>query len=521
MKKSLRLLTLTVSVLMGLSVFSGCQSGKQTNAAASSGTANGSKMFGSDLTIHVMAKVTASQAFTADAPVFKNIYDKTGVKIELETFPGSDWDTKAKTLIATNNMPDVMLNTPNINNYVNSGVFLAVSDYTDKYAPNFKKLQDKIPDIKNLYVDGKLYTFPTLSRHINNSGKVPMIRTDILKSLSLNTPQSFDELYSTLEKFKQANPSVYPMINRSGTKNLFSSLAYPMGSGSEMYYDKDVNGGTWLYGPAHAEFKDVLTYLNKLYTNKILDPDYAVLSAQQWQEKLGTNKGTFFFDNPSYAMNFNKSLSSMDASFKFEPMLTLKNSRGQQRNYAFGEHPFNKTTISAKVKNPEKVVQFFDWLYSDEGADITNFGIEGKDYTKANNEYTVSKELVDKHKSESDPWRGYMGELGLGQLAFAQYVDDRNQFPFMSDVEKSWYNLWMTDKAMDKLPLVTPPLKEEDQTKFTTLSSKVSTMFYAEIDKFIMGSRPISEYDQFADQLNKAGAAEMEKIYKDAAAKVK
>lgn len=46
-------------------------------------------------------------------------------------------------------------------------------------------------------------------------------------------------------------------------------------------------------------------------------------------------------------------------------------------------------------------------------------------------------------------------------------------------------------------------------------------MFYAEIDKYIMGTKPISDYDQFIDQLNKAGAAEMEKIYQSEAAKLK
>lgn len=271
-------------------------------------------------------------------------------------------------------MPDVMMNTPGFIDYARSGVFLPVNDYINKYVPNFKKLQDKVSDVKFLlYVDGKLYAFPTLSRHINNSGKVPMIRTDILKSLNLKTPESFDDLYNVITKFKQANPSTYPLVNRSGTKNIFASLAYPLGSEYDMYYDKDVKGGTWLYGPAHPEFKKVLTYVNKLYKNKILDPGYAVLSSQQWQEKLGTNKASFYFDNPSFAMNFNQSLKSINADYKFEPMLTLKNDSGQKKKFFFNEHPFDKTTISAKAKNPEKIVKFIDWLYSDEGADITNF----------------------------------------------------------------------------------------------------------------------------------------------------
>ena len=43
------------------------------------------------------------------------------------------------------------------------------------------------------------------------------------------------------------------------------TMAYPLGSGSTMYYDEDL-GGVWIYGPAHENFKEVLSYLNKLYT---------------------------------------------------------------------------------------------------------------------------------------------------------------------------------------------------------------------------------------------------------------
>jgi putative aldouronate transport system substrate-binding protein len=43
----------------------------------------------------------------------------------------------------------------------------------------------------------------------------------------------------------------------------------------------------------------VLAYFNKLYSEKLIDPDYAVNTPQTWQEKLSSGESLFYLDNNS------------------------------------------------------------------------------------------------------------------------------------------------------------------------------------------------------------------------------
>ena len=62
---------------------------------------------------------------------------------------------------------------------------------------------------------------------------------------------------------------------------------------------------------------------------------------------------------------------------------------------------------------------------------------------------------------------------------------------------------------------------EEDVERLKTLEANVITLFNQEIDKFITGQRPLSEWEGFADELAAAGATEIEEIYNRAYDKMK
>ncbi len=480
----------------------------ETQTEATNETAAGEK-----LVLTVMASEHPNQPFRSDSEVFKWIEERTNVTVKLEAFPGADWQAKATTLMATDNMPDMMLKVPDYAKFAREGLFLKLSDYFD-VMPNFKKIYDETPAINALLVDGDLYAFPTMARYLNRMGLVPMIREDLVKAYGLSTPTSFEELLNVLKVFKEKNPDTNPWVIRNN--NIINNIAFPMGSGFGMYFDGDIDGGTFLYGQATEEFKDVLTFVNKLYAEGLLDPDYATVNPQQWSEKMSTGNGLFYFDNPSFAINFDKSLKQLDASFTLAPMPTLKNYKGQQRNYFYPKHWLEADVVSSNVKNPEAVAKFVDWMYSEEGADLLNFGVEGVTYTKNGDEYQINQEIVDNHKAnDTDPWRGFMGQYGLGLLGFCSYMDERNQWQFMDPTVKTWYDLWIADTSMRE-PVVMPILSEADQVTYADIITKCNTIYDSEVHNFITGAKPISEWDNVVAQFKAQGIDDAIKMVNDA-----
>lgn len=522
MKKHALIVGISVS-LIALSI-AGCSKDtpsaatatKQPTASPSGGEKKPGKLLSEPMTLKVMT-VDSSPQIVKDAPVFQHIFDKTNVKVELEPVPNANYDQKAQTLIATNNLPDVM-RVPNGKPYfaeaAKNGLFLPISDYLD-YAPNLKKLIQENKDINKGQVNGKLYGFPLLGQWKLQLAQAPVIRMDLLKEQNLAVPTTFDELYNVLKKFKEAYPDKIPFTNREGSANLLISLGFAMGSGYKIYYDPNVGGGKYVYGPAHAEFKAPLAYLNKLYKEKLLDPDYAVNTADAMKEKLSSGKALFYFDNNSFGDQFNAALKPTNPKAQFELLLPLKNEFGQTRNLMYKKDWLHHFVINAKAKNPKAIVTFLDWMYSDEGTRITNYGIEGEHFKMENGKPVILDSVIKKFADAKDPFRNMQNALGVGFQTFALNVDE-HPMAVMSSPDLVRWSEMIVPKNGYTSEVAPPPFTDEEIDKLKTALSKVDTLVNQEIDKFVMGTRPMSEYDSFMQKLKDNGALDIEKIYNDA-----
>jgi putative aldouronate transport system substrate-binding protein len=522
-------LALTSAALLGCSTSQPTADNKQPDATSqptAESKTTGSKLLDKPITLKVALPDAASQPLVLDSPAIQEINKKTNVKIELQGTPDTNYSEKLKTMLATNNIPDIVriskANLPDALPMEKAGMFLAVTDYLES-APNFKKVMDQNPEIKKLMVDGKLYGFPVMGKWKVRYGQLPLVRDDIMKKLNLQAPTTFDELYQVLKKFKEAYPDSYPLTFRNGIKNFLPYMAYALGSGYTIYFDPDVNGGQYVYGPAHSEdFKPVLTYFNKLYSDKLLDPDYAINTQQTWQEKLSTGKSLFYYDNNTFALGFTKTLQAKDPQAKFEQLRIMKNSKGQTRNYEYAKDWWHLYAVSSKVKDPKEVIKFMDWMYSDEGVKVTNYGIEGEQYKLENGNPVVQDSVLKAYLSKADPFHAMQSAVGTGLLAFATYVDEKPLVAISPPELEKWSKLMDQDsKGYFQNPLLDPPFTKEETDKLKQLRTQVDTTVEQEMDKFIMGTRSLNEYEDFAKQLVSKGALEIEKIYNDANARLK
>lgn len=493
--------------------------GKETTEAGTGATAGQGGIAKEPRTVTVMRGDSPIQPIVRDAPALQELFKKTNIRINMEGVPNSDYDAKKNTLIATNNLPEVLYVGKNdITTYANTGVFLNLSDYIDQYAPNFKKRVEGDPEANKLKIDGKFYGFPIMARKsaAANVGNFPMIRQDVLQELGLAAPKNFEELYETLKAFKKAYPDSYPWTMRNGSQYNLRFLAYAFGGGFTIYYEPKQD--QYVYGPTRPEFQEAVKYLNRLYAEKLLDPNFTNLTVQQWQQNLSSGKSLFFYDNYTFAVNFNAALQQKNAKAKFEMLPVLADKNGGKRNYMDNPSSFNAYVISSKAKNPEELVKLFDWMYSDEGADVTNFGVLGTHYTKTGDKVTIPANILDPYKDKQDPYRAMQSALGTGLLAFSVYTDDTPMLTISAPELKTWSDQVKKQKEQKEViekPL-DPPFTDKERDQLKQLNTKVDTIVTQNIDKFILGTRPIAELDAFAKEVAASGATEIERIYNEA-----
>ncbi|TBL79563.1 extracellular solute-binding protein [Paenibacillus thalictri] len=517
-KKTIVSASLSVCLTSGMLI--GCSAGQDGKEAMPPEVKkDGTQQVKKELTLNILRWEHPSQAVKQDTPVIREIFKRTGVKVKVESVPQSGYTDKKRALIATNNIPDVILvNQADLNEFGSTGIFLPISDYLDKM-PNFQKAIQENPEIKKLYVNGKLYGFPTTAQNNWQYGKALMMRTDILKKLNLAAPTTFDELYNVLREMKKAYPDSYPFSSRG--LSFLDAFAFGMGGGYGIYFDPDVDGGKYVYGTNKPAFKKVLTYLNKLYEEKLYDPDFAVLNTQTWGEKNNTSKSFFMYDNNSFALNYNAALQqsgNKDAQFDYIPY--LKNDSGKSRGFLYPRGWLNDIyAISSKVKDPEAIIKFYDWLYSPEGVEVSNFGILGETYSNVNGDLKMKDDVIEKYKTAADLVRTMQSDVGAGYLALSPKVDERPLIQMLDPLTVSWIDKIKKDPGAYVWPALTPSLNKDESNQLKEITSQISPI-EQDVVKFIMGAKPLSEFDAFASQLEKAGAPKLEKIYNDALSRV-
>ena len=99
--KTRKLVALVAAIVMTLSIL-------PIVGASAEAPKSSSLWFENGLTIKWMTRETSQQKMDIDAPVLKAIKEATNATIELQPIPEADYDTKRKTTLASNTMPDVM-----------------------------------------------------------------------------------------------------------------------------------------------------------------------------------------------------------------------------------------------------------------------------------------------------------------------------------------------------------------------------------------------------------------------------
>lgn len=457
----------------------------------------------------------------ADTPFGKRLEADTGVKVKY-THP-ADGQSKEQfnLLIASNNLPDTIEYDWNSSypggpeKAIADKVIMPLNDLIDKHAPNLKKLmaQDKELE-KMLKTDsGKIYVFPMIRPENGLVYRGPMIRKDWLDELKLPLPTTIDEWETTLRAFKEKKGATAPLTAAYNNElNLQDAFIGAYKTANRIYLD---DAGKVKYGPVDPQFKDALALLRKWYAEGLLDKDFALNSdGKAYDAKIIGNQSGATVGLLGGGMG-----KWMDTGKKADPKFQLvaapyptlkKGERAFIGQREFKYAPAASKAVTTAAKNPELVVKWLDYAYSEPGKLLFNFGIEGDSYTMKNGVPTFSDKIT------KDP------KYNLQQMV-SQYTKPNG--PFLGDENKSFntypeqdaaIKIWeQTDAAKHVVPTFISPTVEESKEMAklkTAIDSYKEEMFV----KFVMGKEPLEKFDDYVKQMKDMGVDKMVKIYQDA-----
>ena len=501
-------------------------------AAESSGD-NESKISDKEITVSFLLMDSPTQPLKNFAPAQQEIFKRTNIKMDYQIVPSSSYKDKKSILLGTNNFPDIayLQNMEDVVTYGSTGILEPLTQYiNEETMPNFYKFWQEYPEMKKFLLDGELYVFPVIARDESANGFGPVIRKDLLEKHNIESPKTFDELLDVLVQLKEIYPDSIPWTGRNGTNQLLKTTAYMLGSGygnSGMYYDYDVNGGSYVFGPASSNFKEVLSYLNKAFTLGVLDPEFATTTAEQFESKLSSGRSFFYLDNSGFGQNYTQSLRKLDglqdATMQVLPI--LENAFGQNRAVSYAKDIAGRFyAVNASAKNKEEIIQLIDWLYSKEGSDISNYGVEGEsfEYNEAG-EPEFKQDFVMQYKdAQPSAYYSIYSDLGITKLNFSLWaMNTRTWFEIeklignWDEVSDEYWTIINNDQAYTQ-PYIDPPFTAEESEKIKEITIDLTTMLEQEYNKFIMDVEPIENWDKVIEKAEEMGVRELEQIYNDA-----
>lgn len=379
--------------------------------------------------------------------------------------------------------------------YATKGAIVPLNDLLDKYGPNIKKVFSADDWRSVTDKDGKIWGIPASRAYV---AYPTYVRTDWLRKLNLSMPKTLDELEAVLKAFKEKDPDGNGQADSIPLATDLKSLRYGMLGG---FIDGPNGYSNWI-DPADNKVKPVE-----------LNPGYKdfLTKMADWYQKGYIDKEAFTKDDAPTLLKTNK----VGAVVKWYSRVTLNQPKLKE---SFPEMDYldadgitgpkgklqtvtNLTSdallISKKAEHPEAAIKFIDWTYQDISNWLTAVrGVEGKDWKWANKDKLIYETIkVDKK---------YGAEFGNVQLADLKYtasttspetgmmVDYYLKKMFLFDTAKKTidYNIiYDQAKLLEKVPN----------------KGDLQRLLDEESIKFIMGARPISEYDKFVSELQKAG----------------
>jgi len=348
---------------------------------------------------------------------------RLNIKLEiLGPASSDDYNTAVNAMLTSRKYPDLLYF--DWNTQYNGGILAGVEDgvivpiseipeYKEK-VPNWFKVLDEHPEVRRGVVndDGSIVTFchwePNMAR---NAYWGYAIRKDWLDRLGLAVPTSIDELYEVMKAFKanDANGNGDPddeipfsccnwwgtahpgMDSLAAAFSLKVNTIYRDPQNDKMTYWTEYNNG--------ENFKAYVETLAKWYSEKLIDEDAITQKYDAWAAKITGDKVGVFFCFPDNVASWEDSIRQTLADQGYGNgddvciygLVPLTGVDGVPYNYdndnalvgyVGSGQPTVITTAAVENGHIDKCLELLNYLYSEEGSELINWGVEGESYTK-------------------------------------------------------------------------------------------------------------------------------------------
>lgn len=373
-------------------------------------------------------------------------------------------------------------------------------------------LDDCLPDFKNgIFSTNEEYRkglisdngrMTTIKSYENQSTMGLYIRQDWLDQLGLAVPETFDELHDVLAAFKNQIPGCnYPMLltqnwdySNNGFVGGFDTSGY--GTSSDLSYF--VEDGKVQAGILSDNYRDYIQMLRDWFAEGILgEPSMNMQNAFPINEYILSNQCGFAFGQSDTLSESSKQQAG--GTYDMEPIKAIVREKGDTfKLYANkGQTGNGGWAITTACEYPEEAAKVINWMWTEDGYKAMNFGVEGETYNMVDGkvEYT---DLITNNPNGFNAMFNTCSEIAFFDLPF-DCAMERKAATFSNEAEAKAQEVWRENTSNEYQYYGSLSVPESEE--YGTIASDLSTKAAETVSKFIIGDRPMEEWDSFIEEL--------------------
>ncbi len=389
-----------------------------------------------------------------DTIVGQKIIEETGVNVKFKHSIG-DEQQAIGLMIASGDLPDVVAVHAKATPFIESGVAIELTDLIEDYAPNYRKaLGLKWNAMKwSMENTGRYFTVTPygISEPFEQFNWFFLQHAVVIEQgyPEIKTLEQYEKAIKTyIEKHPTINdqPTIGMTLNLDDWRWILSltnpaMMAAGTESNGEIYVDPDTMEVS--YRITRPQEKAYFKWLNGMYHQGLLDKESFTQTYDQYQAKIASGRVLAMAD---MGWSFGQATQALKAEGKYErtygayPLVIKKGNK----NASFtgnrtlpGARP--QLVITKNCKNPEKFMQLVNFLSTQEGQVLINWGIEGVHYDIIDGKRVVKPGVLEQRLTNPD----YTIRTGVGAFDVFSYEDG------VKDESGQYYTINNKDNIID------------------------------------------------------------------------
>ncbi|GMK43999.1 hypothetical protein PghCCS26_11260 [Paenibacillus glycanilyticus] len=471
-----------------------------------------------DVTLDVWLPADSQIPDMNNQVVQKQVEKLTGIKVNFITPPVGQEADAFTLMMSSGELPDIIIEPERypggLEAGVKDGAYLDLTDYMDKYAPNYSEWRNSDETRRKTTVtdSGKLLGFYGIAPYSEWMWFGMLIKKEALEKTGLDVPNTIDEWHTFLTKAKEVGYSE-PLNYGSTYGQIFTGIingAYGVWDWTFMDADGKVQ-----WGPAQPKAKEYLATMQQWNKEGLLNKDWATADFNQRMASAISDKTAAMMDSPDTMWSYWKQQNNIDFVGALNPVLNAGDKAAT--TYKNFKRTGRSAAVTTQADDVEAAMRWLDFAYSKKGWEILNYGEYGKVH------------LVDETGKPYFQPDSYIYKDPDGQPVATTLVkyrmhswpdirDEHNSNPlivaegsYSGDIRKNWTENMDTSVAMPPITFTTEEASREGE-----LGNQLSTLRNEYFAKIIKGQLPVDAYDKFLSEAKKMGLDEFLSIHQAA-----